>query len=85
MLVRYTALLFYQKGSDICTESQKHRGRPKRNMLENTVSRLCIRLKLEDARNMNKIISSTGIQSKSEIVKNALKMYAESLGNGDIF
>lgn len=54
-------------------------------MIENTVGRLCIRLKLEDARNMNKIISSTGIQSKSEIVKNALKMYAESLENGDIF
>ena len=74
-----------KKGRDICTETQKRRGRPRRNILENTVEQISVKLKLEDARNINKIKNMTGIKSKTEIVKNALKMYAESLNDDNLW
>ena len=69
-------------GGDICTDSigNRKRGRPRRSIAETTVLRIMVRLKAKDVRNLRRIINKTGIENRAEIMRQALRVYAETLG-----
>ena len=82
-----TPLLFFilnsAKGVIFTTDLIRKRGRPKRNIIENSVLSLCVRLKIEDVRRLNYIREAINAESKTAVVQNALKMCAETLGFKD--
>ena len=46
---------------------------------------ISMRLKIEDVRNIKKIISSTDAKNRTEAIQKALKNYVEALDNQDYY